>query len=114
MTVYLKGSFAVAALVASLGFGSSTCHGQPSSSTTTSSSSGDVAKQEPGQAQNVDLPGVDTSAITPREKGEWSTYVSEFLAPCADTPVSVAQCVKEKRSCGKCLAAAKYVLKGVR
>lgn len=112
MTVYLKGSYVVAAFVASLGLGSSTCHGQSSSATT--SSSGDVAKQEPGQPQNVDLPGVDTSALTPREKGEWSTYVSEFLAPCSDTPVSVAQCVKEKRSCNKCVAAAKYVLKGVR
>ena len=107
MSVYLKGSTAVLALV--LGIGGSTCHGQ-------SSSSGDVAKQDPGSTApaNVDLPGVDTSALTPREKGEWSTYVSELLAPCSDTPVSIAQCVKEKRACTKCLPAAKYVLKGVR
>jgi len=98
---------ATALLLAAMGgVGGSTCHGQ-------SSSSGDVAKEPAGPA-NVDLPGVDTSPLTPREKGEWSTYVSELLAPCADTPVSIAQCVKEKRACNKCLPAAKYVLKGVR
>jgi protein-disulfide isomerase len=62
----------------------------------------------------VSLPGVDTSALTSREKKEWSAYVGELLAPCSDAPVSIAQCVLEKRSCSKCLPAAKYVLKGVR
>src|SRR5262249_12044867 len=73
-----------------------------------------ASKDPPTPAAPIDLPGVDTSALTPREKGEWSTYVSEFLSPCADTPVPIAQCVKEKRSCNRCLPAAKYVLKGVR
>lgn len=84
----------------------STCHGQSNGS--------DVSKDPGPTNETVTIAGVDTSALTPRERSEWSTYVSEFLAPCADTPVPVAQCVNEKRSCAKCLPAAKYVLKGVR
>jgi hypothetical protein len=30
---------------------------------------------------DVTLPSVDTSALTTREKSEWSRYVSEFLTP---------------------------------
>ncbi|MEO6418943.1 MAG: thioredoxin domain-containing protein [Polyangiaceae bacterium] len=84
----------------------STCHGQ--------SNGTDVSKDPAPATDTVSIGGVDTSALTPRERSEWSTYVSEFLAPCADTPVPIAQCVNEKRSCAKCLPAAKYVLKGVR
>jgi protein-disulfide isomerase len=62
----------------------------------------------------VSLPGVDTAALTPREKKEWSSYVSELLSPCSDTPVPIAQCVQEKRNCSRCMAAAKFILKGVR
>lgn len=92
----------LAVLIAASG---STCHGQ--------SSSGDVGKDDK-PAPVVDLPGVDTSTLTPREKTEWSGYVSEFISPCSDTPVPVAQCVKENRACNKCLPAAKFVLKAVR
>jgi protein-disulfide isomerase len=87
--------------------GGSTCRGQ-------SQNGEPVAKDPSSSAPEVTMPGVDTSALTPRERKEWSTYVSEFLAPCPDVPVSVAQCVQEKRPCGKCLPAAKFVLKGVR
>jgi protein-disulfide isomerase len=84
------------------------CHNQ--------SSGNDVPSKDPQTpaVADVTLPGVDTSALTPREKAEWSTYVSELLAPCSDTPVPIAQCVKENRPCPKCTAGAKYVLKGVR
>ena len=85
--------------------GASTCQKQ--------SSGGEVSKEPAGQA-DVTLPGVDTSPLTPREKKEWSKYVSELLAPCSDVPVPVAQCVQEKRNCAKCLPAARFVLKGVR
>jgi protein-disulfide isomerase len=61
-------------------------------------------------ATNVDLPGIDTSQLTAREKREWSAQVSSQLAPCPDTPVSVAQCVQEKRSCAACVPAAKFLL----
>jgi protein-disulfide isomerase len=50
----------------------------------------------------------------PREKREWTARVTELLAPCSDVPVSVAQCVQEKRRCAKCVPAAKFVAKMVR
>jgi protein-disulfide isomerase len=85
----------------------STCHGQ------SAAGGGDTAKDTP-TSSDVTLPGVDTSMLTPREKREWSQYVSTLLAPCSDVPVSIAQCVQDKRSCSKCAPAAKYVLRGVR
>ncbi len=60
------------------------------------------------------LPGVDTSTLTPRELGKWREYVSELLAPCPDQPVNVAQCVTESRPCGGCLPAAKFLAERVR
>ncbi len=62
----------------------------------------------------VALEGVDTSGLTPRERKDWGQYVSEFLSPCQNVPVPIAQCVQEKRTCAKCLPAAKYVLRGVK
>jgi protein-disulfide isomerase len=73
------------------------------------------AGQSPGSGDSdVNLAGVDTSSLTAREKKEWSAWVSELLAPCPSEPVSVAQCVKESRSCDKCLPAAKLLVKQVR
>ena len=92
------------ALVASSG---STCRG------TSSGGASGTASAVP-QAAEVDLAGVDTGSLTPRERREWSSWVSELLAPCPNEPVSVAQCVKEKRACAKCLPAAKLLLKQVR
>ncbi len=66
------------------------------------------------EVRSVSIAGVDTSALTPREKGDWSSYVSEFLSPCQSVPVSIAQCATEKRDCAKCVPAAKFVLRGVR
>jgi protein-disulfide isomerase len=63
---------------------------------------------------DVNLTGVDTGSLTAREKKDWSTWVSEMLAPCPNEPVSVAQCVKESRNCSKCLPAARLLLKQVR
>ncbi len=56
------------------------------------------------------LPGIDTSKLSPREQKDFSAQVSELLAPCADTPVSIAQCVTEKRACKACEPAAKFLL----
>jgi protein-disulfide isomerase len=83
----------------------STCHGQ---------SGGEVSKDPSTPSADVNIPGVDISSLTPREKKEWSGYVSSLLAPCSDVPVSVAQCAIEKRNCSKCVPAARYVLKAVR
>jgi protein-disulfide isomerase len=77
-------------------------------------SGGGEASKDPETVVDVNLSGVDTSTLTPREKRDWSGYVSQLLAPCSDTPVSIAQCVQEKRACNKCLPAAKLILHGVR
>jgi predicted DsbA family dithiol-disulfide isomerase len=77
-------------------------------------SGGAGAPAAPGSPGDVTLPGVDTSMLTPREKHEWSHYVTDFLAPCPDVPVSIAQCVSEKRACARCAPAAKFLAKGVR
>jgi protein-disulfide isomerase len=74
------------------------------------------ASQEGGEAEAkaapelVELPGVDTSKLTAREQREWSAYVSEQLAPCADQPVSIAQCIRESRPCALCTPAAKFLV----
>ena len=65
-------------------------------------------------AVDVTLKGVDTSALTAREKSEWSRLVSELLAPCAEHPVSLAQCVNESRPCNACQPAAKMLAEQVR
>lgn len=71
---------------------------------------------EGGQAPGglVELPGIDTSSLTSREKHDWSGAVSELLAPCADQAVSLAQCVKEARPCKACAPGAELLAKQVR
>jgi protein-disulfide isomerase len=64
--------------------------------------------------QDVDLPGVDTSQFTPRERHEFSRFVRELPAPCKDVAVPVAQCVLEKRACAVCVPAAQAIAKAVR
>ncbi|HEX2872789.1 MAG TPA: thioredoxin domain-containing protein [Polyangiaceae bacterium] len=65
------------------------------------------------ETKDVTLAGVDTSSLTSREKAEWSRFVSELRSPCADQPVSVAQCVSESRACRACVPAAKALAKQV-
>ena len=62
----------------------------------------------------VEVKGIDTTALTARERTEWSAEVSELLSPCPDQPVSIAQCVNESRKCTACLPAARYLLEQVR
>jgi protein-disulfide isomerase len=52
--------------------------------------------------------------MTPRERGQWATLVSELLAPCPAVPVSIAQCIRESRPCGLCTQAAKWLAEAVR
>jgi protein-disulfide isomerase len=66
-----------------------------------------------GEQHIEKLAGVDTSALTPREQRDWSTYVTELLAPCSDQPVSIAQCIKEARPCSLCLPAARFLVQRV-
>lgn len=93
-------------LLLALGTGGSMCRGP-------SGTSDPGAKDQAAPAE-VNLPGIDTSALTPREKRELAGYVNEFLSPCANTPVPVAQCVIEKRACARCVPAAKFLARGVR
>lgn len=65
------------------------------------------------ETKDVNLPGVDSASLTAREKSEWSRFVSELRSPCADQPVSLAQCVSESRSCKACVPAAKALVKQV-
>jgi len=65
------------------------------------------------ETKDVTLTGVDTGTLTAREKSEWSRFVSELRSPCADQPVSVAQCVSESRACKACVPAAKALAKQV-
>jgi protein-disulfide isomerase len=69
------------------------------------------AEPNPAKTETVDvnLPGVDTSALTTREKADWSRVVTDLLSPCADQPVSVAECVKQSRPCKACLPAARFL-----
>jgi protein-disulfide isomerase len=71
------------------------------------------AGQTRSETKDVNLPGVDTSSLTAREKSEWSRFVSELRSPCPDQPVSVAQCVSESRACKACVPAAKFLSRQV-
>lgn len=71
------------------------------------------AGQTRSETKDVNLPGVDTSSLTAREKSEWSRFVSELRSPCPDQPVSVAQCVSESRACKACAPAAKFISRQV-
>src|SRR3954469_13629796 len=73
----------------------------------------DVGEVKPAAAPEVSMKGVDTSALTPRERREWAAQVSELLAPCPEVPVNIAQCVSENRACKTCLPAAQLLLKQV-
>jgi protein-disulfide isomerase len=101
---------ALAALALSAG-GWSSCR---DSSASGAEGPGAAAAEAAAQPVDVVLPGVDTSAMTARERHEWSSLVSELLAPCPNLPVSLATCIKEKRACGACTKAAKWVAMAVR
>lgn len=85
---------------------------------TTCRSPGDSESSAPAPAertsQSVELPGIDSKDLTPREKAEWSAHVSELRAPCESVPVSVAECIQKNRACAACLPAAEYLLARVK
>jgi protein-disulfide isomerase len=89
-----------------LNFQLTTCH-SPGESENSTPKTADKPKL-------VELPGVNTSDLTPREKTQWSQLVSEMLAPCEGTAGTVAECVQAKKSCGACVPAASYLVEKVR
>ncbi len=105
----MKSKSWITLLSALLSIGASTCR----EAKDTASAPGSTTSSPAAQAI-VSLPGIDLSALTPREQREWSEQVSQILAPCADTPVPIAQCVKEGRACKTCLPGAEFLLGQVR
>jgi protein-disulfide isomerase len=86
-----------------------------SSASAVGGSAGPADAAGPAAAEvEITLPGVDTSAMTPRERRSWSSLVGKLLSPCPAVPVSVAQCIRERRACGTCVQAAKWVARAVR
>jgi 2-hydroxychromene-2-carboxylate isomerase len=72
------------------------------------------ASSPAAEAVEIDIPGVDTHDFTPREKHEFSRFVSELAAPCSSVAVPIATCVAEKRPCAGCMPAAQAIAKAVR
>jgi protein-disulfide isomerase len=72
-------------------------------------SSGDASQPQTSE-KIVEVKGVDSSALSARERTEWSDDVSHLLAPCPDQAVPLAQCVNEARPCRACLPAVRYLL----
>lgn len=99
-------SLVAAQSLAVMGCASCQSQSKPSEGPASTTASGEPAK-------SVELTGVDTSKLTPREKEQWSSYVSQLLAPCSDQPVSIQQCVTEKRACDACLPAAQFLVSQV-
>jgi protein-disulfide isomerase len=98
-------ALAVAGLVALLSSRLTTCR---------SPGEGGGDATQPQSAKVVEVKGVDSSALTARERADWSESVSVLLAPCPDQAVPLAQCVNENRSCKACLPAVRYLLEQVR
>ncbi|HEV8551232.1 MAG TPA: hypothetical protein VGQ57_19425, partial [Polyangiaceae bacterium] len=65
---------------------------------------------QPHAEKAVEVKGVDTSALTARERTDWSESVSHLMSPCPDQAVPLAQCVNEGRACRACLPAVKFLL----
>ncbi len=65
-------------------------------------------------SSDVELPGVDTREFTPRERHEFSRYVTQLPAPCKSVAVPIAECVIQKRECAACVPAAMMIAKAVR
>jgi predicted DsbA family dithiol-disulfide isomerase len=91
--------------------GSSGCRDSSAGGTASIATSLPSADSEPA---DVVLAGVDISAMTPRERREWNGLAMRLLSPCPSVPVSVAECVREKRACEVCLRAARWVARAVR
>jgi protein-disulfide isomerase len=91
------------------------CGCRNSSASSASDRSGaSAASSQPADVKDAVLPGIDISAMTPRERHEFSVLVTSLFAPCPNVPATLAQCILEKRSCGACLQAAKWIASGVR
>jgi protein-disulfide isomerase len=81
------------------------CSGQ--SGTARGAGESDPAGEGP-QVTNLDP--VDTSDLTRAQRRVWVDLINDLLSPCGE-PVSVGRCVAEQRSCGRCVPAARYLVR---
>jgi protein-disulfide isomerase len=75
---------------------------------------GGDAESPSAESQDIELPGVDTRDLTPRERHEFTRFVRELESPCPSVAVPIAQCLQEKRDCRSCLPAAVSIAQAVR
>ena len=57
---------------------------------------------------------LDTAKLNDREKEELRLQLGEAMSPCPDVPVSLAQCLAEKRECKLCKPAGDILTRSVR
>jgi protein-disulfide isomerase len=84
-------------------------------------SAASCSKTDPGEskapvaspAPEVTIKGIDTAMLTTRERREWTSQLTELLAPCPEVPVNLAQCLQEQRPCKTCKPAAQLLLRQV-
>ena len=57
-----------------------------------------------------ELPGIDTSQLSRREKELAWRMVTQLYSPCAREAVSLAACVKEQRPCASCVPSVKLLV----
>ncbi|WP_197041267.1 DsbA family protein [Chondromyces apiculatus] len=61
------------------------------------------------ESEPEELAGVNTGDLVRRERVLWWKLVNELYAPCSEQAVSIAQCVREARSCAACAPAAQLL-----
>jgi protein-disulfide isomerase len=61
-----------------------------------------------------ELPGVNTTELSSRERRAYWSWVSQLYAPCPNVAVSVAECVAQERPCASCVAAAEFLAQRAR
>lgn len=61
-----------------------------------------------------ELPAIDTSELTQRERSLFWRWASQLYSPCPSIAVSVATCVKENRPCAACGPAARFLVERAR
>ncbi len=106
-----------ASLVGSLGLSAAVALGLACGDPTNATPDKPVGSSSPSSSATVastDMSGVDTSTLTPNEKKELMTQLGDLLAPCANTPVKLGECITQKRDCKACLPAAQFLLRQVR
>lgn len=57
---------------------------------------------------------VDLDSLTNRERRAWWRFVTTLYAPCPAVPVSVAQCVDQRRPCAACAPAAELIAEKIK